>query len=383
MKKLGVFSLGIAIFAMFFGAGNIVFPLTLGRDVGSGISYAVIGFILTAVLVPILGFVSTILSEGSYKKFFSTIGKWPGFIMIAFCMFIVGVLANSRCVVISHSAIIDYLPTSSIFIYSLFISCIIFLLTFKENQVVGILGKILGPIKITFLFAIIAGVIFTFKHIPPTEYSISKSVMAGLKQGYFTLDLIGALFFSHLIYAAMKNKYSHDVVESDQKLIKKGVKAGIVGGLLLGVVYCGFGFIAALHGPEEMGIAQDRLFSDLVGKIVGPTGGLLANLTVALATLTTAIALTTVFADYLCFEIFKDKLPYTYCLLITILINLGFINMQFSGIMKVIAPLAVLIYPSIIVLSIANICKKFWAFKYTKQVFFATLGITALFQYIL
>jgi branched-chain amino acid:cation transporter, LIVCS family len=376
-KKLGIFSLGIAVFAMFFGAGNIVFPLILGRESGSNIPYSLIGFIFTAVFVPILGFISTILYEGNYEKFFLTIGKVPALLAIGLCMILIGPLGASRCVVLSYSAIQGYIPWCSLFVYTLIIAGIIFALTFKENKVVGILGRVLGPVKIILLLSILFLVMITFKKINPSDVLPINSIFSGLKVGYMTLDLIGGIFFAHLIYGAMKDQ-KNDL----KKLVSKGMKAGAVGGIFLGVIYAGFGLVSALHAQDIINVADERLFATLAITILGTAGGVLANVTIAVATLTTAIALTTVFADYLHAELFKKKIPFALALLTIILINIGMENLGFSGIMKVIAPIAVLIYPAFIVLSISNICKKYFGFKYIKSTVFTVLILTAIYQYI-
>jgi branched-chain amino acid:cation transporter, LIVCS family len=379
VKKLGVLSLAVAVFAMFFGAGNIVFPLSLGRDVGHTIPFAMVGFILTAVIVPIIGFIATILYEGDYDKFFSTIGKIPAFALITLCMLIIGPLGASRCVIISYAAIEQYLPFS-LFFYTLIVGAIVFLLTIKENRVVGILGKFLGPVKIVLLLSIIVFVFFSFKEIPHSASDISQSLLKGLKEGYFTLDLIGSFFFSHLIYSAMLAQQNNGI---DQKtLAKKGIKAGLLGGLFLAIIYTGFGFVTAIHSSELQNILPENLFSAMASTILGPKGSILANLTIAIATITTAIALTAVFADYICVEICRKKVPYVYVLIVAIIINIIMENLQFAGIMKIIVPIAIAIYPAFIVLSIANIFKKMFGFKYIKSVVLLTFILTLYIQYI-
>lgn len=379
LNKLSAFSLGIAVFAMFFGAGNIVFPLILGRETASMVPFSLIGFIATAVIVPIIGYISTILMEGNYDNFFNTIGRIPSIILVALCMIIIGPLGASRCVILSYASIQNYLPFS-LFTYTLIAAVIVFILTARENKVVPILGKYLGPIKITLLVLILLLVFIFFKKAPQSELSPSEGIFLGLKNGYFTLDLIGGIFFSHLIYNAMTDKSQGKM--PIKKLFIKGIKAGLIGGLFLALIYSGYGIATAIHGAELTSVPPEQLFSALSTKVLGFKGGILANMTVAVATLTTAIALTTLVADYLCFDIFKKKIPYVYVLLIVILINIMMENLQFSGIQKIIEPIAILIYPSFIILAIANILNKLTGFKYIKTSVLITFIITFIFQYI-
>jgi LIVCS family branched-chain amino acid:cation transporter len=373
VKKLGTISLGIALFTMFFGAGNIVFPLLLGRSVEGNIYPALIGFILTGVIVPIIGFVSTMLYEGNYENFFANIGKIPAKTIIFFCMIIIGILAASRCVILSYASVQPYVPNISLTTYSIFISFIIFILTFKENLVVKILGRVLGPAKITLLISILFLVVLNITKIETNEVFPLKSFFKGLGNGYLSLDLIGALFFSHLIYQSMKGGKL-----TTKQLIKKGTKVGLFGGLLLAIIYAGFSIVAALYSKDIANIPNENLFSALSIKILGNLGGVLANAAVAIATLTTAMSLITIFADYLSNDILKGRLPYTPALIFTILVNLIFENLKFSGIMMIIEPIALILYPSLIALSIACILKKLFNFKYVKTTTFVTFIVTAI-----
>lgn len=373
LKKLGTFSLGIALFTMLFGAGNVVYPLILGRTVEGTIIPGLIGFIITGVAVPVIGFIATMLYEGNYEKFFDNIGKVPAAIVIFIVMIIVGILAASRCMVISYASVQQYIPWCSLFTYTFIVAIVIFLLTFKENMVVKLLGRVLGPVKITLLLTILILVIINITGLPSSDYTKKESFVTGFKNGYFSLDLFGALFFSHLIFNAMKEEKLNP-----KKLVKKGTKVGLIGGALLALIYSGFAIVAAIHGKELHSILDENLFASLASTILGNVGGVLANTAVAVATLTTAMSLFTVFADYLCFEIFKGKIPYILALIFTILINVGVANLKFSGIMTIIAPLAYLIYPSLITLSIAGILKKLYNFKYVKSATFTTFFITVI-----
>lgn len=383
MKKLsffGVFTLGLAIFTMFFGAGNIVFPLILGRETGDKIPIAMLGFILSAVIVPILGVIATISYEGDYKKLVYSIGKIPGVLLIAACMLIIGPLgAAPRCIVISHSAISWHFPGLSLLIYSIFVGLFIFLLAYKESAVVDILGKILGPIKIILLTSIIILGLFSIKHLAPTPITQVSSFFSGFEKGYFTIDLLGGFFFANLIYMAIKRKEITDPKE----MVHHGVLAGIIGGILLGLIYIGFGFVAAMYGPEVESVPPEQLLSAIAVKILGPNAGILANITVAVTCITTALALTTVFAEYLHRFVFRHKVSYSKTLLLAIVITVFMSNLGFAGIMKIIVPVALAIYPATIVLCLAGIAKQFWGFKYIKTTFFATLAITLFFQFII
>lgn len=382
MKKSGKFSilsLSVAIFAMFFGAGNIIFPLIIGKTVGAEIGFGLMGFVITAVMVPILGFIAMTAYEGDYERFFLTLGKFPGLFLIALIMIIIGPFAASRCVIISYAAIQQYLPFN-LFIYTLIIAGIVFALTMRESKVVPILGRVLGPIKISLLGLIVVLVVVFFKRVPGSQVSSLSSFIVGLKEGYYTLDLLGAFFFSHLIYEAMKDR-SHGQLTLKQ-LVWQGTKAGLLGGLFLGIIYGGFGLASAIHSQGLTAVADENLFSAVAQKVLGDHGSIMANVTVALATLTTSLALTTVFADYLHNEIFKQKFSYIYILIGVILVNIVIENLEFKGVMAILGPAAILLYPAFIVLCVVNLMKKYWGFTYVKTIVLLTFLFSVFFQYI-
>ena len=115
-----ILSTGLAMFSMFFGAGNVVFPLDLGRVAGNMNLYAILGLLLTAVLVPFTGLFTMFLFSGDYDSFFKRIGKIPGFLVISFLMALIGpFMAIPRCITLSFSTMSMYFPGMSLFYFSL------------------------------------------------------------------------------------------------------------------------------------------------------------------------------------------------------------------------------------------------------------------------
>src|SRR3990167_2819934 len=97
----GIWTIGLAIFSMLFGAGNIIYPIKCGVLTGSQNIFGISGFILTGVVLPIVGLVAMILFNGNYKLFFNRLGKIPGAMAILYCMLIIGpLLAMPRCITV-------------------------------------------------------------------------------------------------------------------------------------------------------------------------------------------------------------------------------------------------------------------------------------------
>jgi LIVCS family branched-chain amino acid:cation transporter len=333
MKK--VIITGFAMFAMLFGAGNVVFPLILGRDSGHEFSWGLLGFCLTAVLVPFLGLFGTMLNHGDYKYLLAPLGKIPSFLLILFCMVLIGPFGMiPRCVTISYSVSKMYFPSLSILGFSLLAAVIMFCCTIKNNMVVDILGKVLGPLKVTLLFFIIMKGLFAPEQFLPVSLTHLESFKQGFLSGYGTCDLLGTIFLSGLILSGVK-KGLHPEQQSDSRaIIKHGLQASAIGGGMLSLVYAGFCIIAALHGAELATVDRADLFTALAILILGKEGGCLANITVAMACLTTAIALTAMFAMYLHKDLFKGRISYLPALIITIGITTGIATLGFNGIMQ-------------------------------------------------
>jgi LIVCS family branched-chain amino acid:cation transporter len=381
-KRFTIFALGLATFAMLFGAGNVVFPLALGREMGNMVFYAIAGFTLTAVIVPLLGLIAVMLFEGNYRQFLGTIGRIPGEFIAFLCMILIGPFACiPRCLVLSHASIQWHIPWLSLFAYSIIASSLVFAITLNKGRVIEILGKVLGPIKLTLLLSVAALGLISFSKFEPINIKPLQSFLKGFNDGYFTMDLLCTIFFSALIYAALKKHLSEEGKSSDKNLIISGLKVCLIGGGLLGIVYIGFCLLAAMYGTHVYGVERAQLLSALTTYILGHGAGILANTTVAVACLTTAIALTTVFADYVFHEIFGGKYGYRYALLITTVITFAMTNLGFEGIMNAIEPIIVVFYPALIALCLVNIASKLWGFKYIKLVVFSTLFATLALKY--
>jgi LIVCS family branched-chain amino acid:cation transporter len=286
-----------------------------------------------------------------------------------------------RCVTLSHAALKSYVPGLSLLIFSIMAAGVIFACTIRRSGVVDLLGKDLGPLKLIVLFSII---IFGFLNPAPfvqVGFSAATAFSTGLDSGFGTADLLGTIFFSGLILSSLRRGMGKDEKLSAHDLAKLGLKAGLIGGGLLGLVYTGFCVVAAYWGAQLVGVADSDVFSALARLVLGEAGGLLANLTVALSCLTTAIALSVVFASYLHREIFREKTSYRNALLLTIGITAFMSNLGFSGIMKLLLPIIAIIYPALVVLAIMHMVYRLWNIDMIKIPVAVTFVLTILLKY--
>lgn len=365
--KSSTLTTALAMFSMFFGAGNVVFPLAIGQYAQDKNLFAILGLLITAVGVPIFGLLTMTLFNGNYKHFFERIGKVPGFLVALVIMGLIGPFAAiPRCITLSYSTITMYFPGMNLYYFS-FISCIlIYLLTFKKNRILDVLGSYLTPLLLVSLGVIIVkGLIFS-NEIPTTSHAELDMFLTGLNEGYQTMDLLGAFFFSSVIISCLEQ----DRVPSDHKnyrhVIFMTLKASAIAGFLLGLIYVGFSYIAAFHSESLAGIEKDQLLGALALQILGPYAGIVAIIAVALACLTTAIALAAVFAEFLHQDVTLTKLPYIPSLAITLIITYFVSTLSFSGIASFLVPILQVCYPALIMLTVLNMAFKLYHFKTVK-----------------
>jgi LIVCS family branched-chain amino acid:cation transporter len=380
--KSGVLSTGLAMFSMFFGAGNVVFPLALGYLAGDQNIFAITGLLITAVGVPFLGLVAMILFNGDYEAFFNRVGKgWGQFFIILIMTLIGPLVAMPRCVALSYSTLKLYMPGVTLFTFGLIACTIIYLLSIKKGKILDLLGHVLSPLLILFLVIVIVKGFIFHPEAHSTTLSASGLFLHGISEGYNTLDLFASFFFSAVVLVSLRRQVGVIGQSGYKQLGWVSLKAGLVGAGLLGIIYTGFSFIASFYAQKVGSVSPDELLGVLAPHILGGSAGLIANAAVALACLTTAITLAAVFSDFIQKELLIGRIRYSFSLLITVIITFAMANLGFIRLMQIMKPAWFICYPAFIVLSIVNIAYKLYGFKYVKTPVFITLLLSSL-QYL-
>ncbi len=359
-KKSAVLATGFAMFSMFFGAGNVVFPLAIGQETGHLNFYAISGLLISAVGIPLLGLISATLFNGNYKHYFERIGKVPGFLVALFIMGLIGPFgAMPRLFTVAHSTF-AYYWTGIPFVFFSLVSCIIvFALTFKKNKIVDILGYYLTPIL---LFSLVVIIILGLIWARPPVVSIltpGQAFMGGLQTGYSTMDLLATFFFSSVVLSCLESTEIERGHKKDfRNVIFMTLKASIIGMGLLAMIYIGFSYVAAFHSSGLKGLRREQLLGAISVQMLGPYAGVIAIIAVSMACLTTAIALAAVFSEFLHNDITMGKLPYIPSLIITLVVAFLVSTLRFGGIAAFLEPILIISYPALIVLAILNIAHK-------------------------
>ena len=278
-KRSDFLVIGFALFSMFLGAGNLIFPPLLGRNLGADYYLGIIGFIITGVGVPLLGILSSMRVNGKFELFGDKVGKKFSLIYsIALFILIGPLLAIPRTAATTFElafapnfANINYFAVIVVY----FLVNLIFVL--KPSKVIDVLGKFLTPILLAILFFLIAkGVLSPIDAL--TKSYTPDALSTSLLEGYQTMDAIAAVIFSSIILGSIKAK-GYTGKASFKLLIKAAVIA--IGGLA--IIYGGLIFLGAHTGDLALDLSNSQLLRFVAESILGHAGAILIGVSMALA----------------------------------------------------------------------------------------------------
>ncbi len=233
LRTRDIIALGFMTFALFIGAGNIIFPPIVAQQAGEHVWLAAAGFLVTAVGLPVITIIALSRVEGSIQLLSSPLGKVASLILTVVCYLAVGPLfATPRTATVSYEiGFSSYFGTSanSLFIYSVIYFAIVTLISLYPNKLLDTVGHFLAPIKIISLAVLgIAAFLIPAGYIPPAINNyVASPVSEGFVNGYLTMDTLGALVFGIVIIQAIQSRGV-----TDSKLI---TKYAIIASLIAGV----------------------------------------------------------------------------------------------------------------------------------------------------
>ncbi|WP_425513816.1 branched-chain amino acid transport system II carrier protein [Chlamydiifrater phoenicopteri] len=396
VASVSFLSIAGTVFAMFFGAGNTVFPIIVGAVNYPHYFCASLGMIVSAVIVPLLGLISILLYSGDYKKFFYSIGKVPGaFIFIAILCLIGPFGGIPRAIAISYSTLASFSAKTSL-LPSLpwfsFLCCVlIFLFSSKLSNLVAWLGYIFSPVMLLSLGWTVLQGLLQEAHTPELVAlypSRSQAFVSGFVEGFNTMDLLASFFFSSILIVSLRElsrQESNPKQECDDTLLefralgKKSKKTIFLGFLLaclfLAVVYIGFSALASRHSGFLLYLPK----GDCLGKICYLTLGNKAYIPafgIFIACLTTEIALTGIFADFMRRSCLPKNTPFSVAVVLTLIPTYLVSTLNFDNISDLLLPILQFCYPALIGLTIGSICHKLWNLRHVGTIlFYAILAL--------
>ena len=342
-----VIVVGFALFSMFFGAGNVVFPPYLGMEAGPQWLAGFSAYFIADIGLALLGMFA-LLRVGSSEAVISRVGKVPAELLMCAIILCIGpmVAIPRTSATTFEMAISPNLSGVSPVLFSVLFFALILVLCIKESAVVDIVGKILTPLLLLGLFAIIIKGVIT----PVGEISalpqISNVAVTGIKAGYQTMDALAALPFGIIVLQSVTAKG----YDNSKKQFRVVGGSAILAGVLLLAVYMGLAYLGATVSGQYNGtIGRAQLVMAIVEALMGKVGMILFGVVVGLACVTTAIALTSSAAAYFA-ELCRSKVPYKAFVIAICVFSAVVSNLGLDRIVAVAAPVLDVIYPPTLVL---------------------------------
>ena len=358
MKKTNkdIIIVGFALFAMFFGAGNLLFPPFLGLITGKSWLTGFTGFILADVGLSLLAILAIAKCNGEVSKIFSRAGHKLSIALGCAIMICIGpLLAIPRTAATTFEMGIQ--PIFSGFnsiVFSIIFFGVTLLLTIKPSKVVDIIGSYLTPALLIALLVLIGmGIFNTLGEIQPS--TIDGVFSEGVFQGYQTLDALGAVSLGAVIITSIANKgYT-----KQKEQVSMTFKAGLVAGAGLLVVYGGLTYLGAtVSGLFESNVSQAGLIVSITEMLLGFPGKVILGIIVMLACLTTAIGLTSATGQYFS-KLTNNKVKYETIVTVVCVFSLVVSNFGVDKIIQFSAPILTFVYPPTIVLVVFTLFGEF------------------------
>jgi len=377
LQRLDILALGFMTFALFLGAGNIIFPPSAGLAAGENISLAALGFLLTGVGLPLLTIVALARVGGGMDLLTAPLGKQAGMVFAVAVYLAIGPLfATPRTAVVSFEmGVAPFTGNSStaLLLYTLAYFAAVLFLSLNPGQLVDRIGKFITPVLLAALLVLGGAALL----VPAGEIGQSSAdyqdtpFVQGFLQGYLTMDTLGALVFGIVIATAIRD---HGV--TDTKLVTRySVIAGLIAAVGLSLVYLALFYLGAtsqgIAGEAQNGV---QILTAYVQHTFGTVGSLLLAVVITLACLTTAVGLLTA-----CGEYFSGLLPVSYRTVVLVfgLFSLVVANQGLTQLISFSIPVLVGLYPLAIVLVALSLLDGFW--RSSARVFRPVMAVALIF----
>ena len=353
-QKPSLWAVGLMLFALFFGAGNLIFPAFLGQQAGSNWLSAMSGFLLTGAGLPLLGVIAIGYSGSrDVQDLASRVTPWYGVAFAAVLYLAIGPLfATPRTATVTFE--IGVTPfigpehkTMALAIFSAFFFGVTYWLSISPGKLVDRIGKVLTPALLATIAVLVGYAAFN----PMGELQAAQGGFAdrpfvtGVLEGYQTMDALASLVFAIIVIDAARALG----VRNRAQLLATTTVAGAVAAACLAVVYLLIGYMGATSvaglGLQENGAA---VLSKTAQHYFGMGGNVLLSAIVFLACLSTAVGLI-----ISCSEYFNRLLPavsYKTFVVIFTLVSMAFANKGLSGIISISVPVLMLLYPLTVVI---------------------------------
>ncbi len=382
MSKGEVLTVGLMMFSIFFGAGNLIFPPALGQAAGSQSIIAMLGFLVTGVGLPLLGITAIAMQGGKYVEFMNRkTYPWLATALLVILYLTIGpVFAVPRTGAVSFEiGIRPFLTEANLtmgqFIYTLFFFAATYYLAMTPNKLIDRVGKMLTPALLVFLVILFAKSFITplGEVLDATGAYITAPFSQGFQDGYQTMDLLASLSIGTIVVNAIRMRGT-----TDNKTVSKiCIISGFITVALMTLVYGSLAYIgatsASVLGHVENG---GQLLAGAVSIFFGPAGNLLVAIIIALACLTTSCGMISGMAWY--FNKLTDgRISYARLVQVSTLFSFVVSNVGLTQIIALSVPFLVAIYPLVIVFVVLSLFDGVIGWRYS--VYRMAINVTLVF----
>ncbi|QDQ01347.1 branched-chain amino acid transport system II carrier protein [Lysinibacillus fusiformis] len=358
-------AVGLLLFALFLGAGNIIFPPLLGQQAGEHITTAMIGFLITGVGLPLLAIVAVAKAGGDLQLLANRVNPIFGIIFTSIVYLAIGpFFAVPRTGSVSYEiGIAPFLSEAAsehwapLFITSVLFFALILYLSINPSKLVDRVGKILTPALLLVILLLAVKSFVTPLGEPGTavgNYTVSPFA-EGFVQGYLTMDVLSALVFGIVILQALRDMGMSDT----KKQVKTTIFAGIVAAIGLAFVYISLGYIGNTS-IDAIGVSNNggTIIAKSADVLFGDLGSIVLSLTILLACVSTAVGLLTANAQF--FNKLFPKISYKVFLIVFTIVSLAITNVGLTTIINTSLPVLLIIYPLAMVLMVLSLVDNFF-----------------------
>ena len=367
------------MFSLFFGAGNLLIPPLLGYNAGADWFWVAFGFIITAVIIPIIGILAHSKLQGTLYDFGKKVSPVFSLLYCIIIYIIAIAIPSPRTAAATHEIAIhpsfgtDPLLTSTVY-FSL-----VLLFVLNRSKILGFIGKFLTPLIVIILIAVIGIGLFASELTPATS-EMSSPIVTGILEGYQTFDAIGAVVVGAVLIISINLKIDASF-EDKRRLIRK---SGWYAGFGLFIIYAGLISVGAYFGSElsiNADLTSDMQRANLLRGIsiasLGEFGNTVLSILISLACFTTAVGIIAGTADYFKGLIGNSQKVYVITSIISCVLGVVIGQLDFNSIIIVAIPVLLFIYPITIILIILNVMSERFS---TPLVFKWVVLITFLFS---
>lgn len=355
IKSRDVIICGLAMFAIFFGAGNLIFPPYLGVVGGDKWYIAGLAFLISDPFFTILGVYATIKLGGRAEDLGKRLNPTFAKILEAIAIILIGPLFSvPRTGATTHEIfVLSFFPSAPQWISSLIFFSITAYVALNPNKVMDTIGKYLTPVLLAILATVFVAAIIKAP-APARPAAVNNLFAYSFREGYQTMDALGAALMAGIVAGDLRRRGYKD----EKSMVKSSLMAGGIAFVLLALVYIALTYCGSTVSTF-FDAKSDRtlIFTVMIEKILGRPGQLAMGLTVAFACLTTAIGLTSVCGHFFS-DISGGTLSYKSVVLTSVIIEFIISLIGVNAIIKIAFPVLTAIYPIIMFLILSSIWDK-------------------------